>query len=172
MHAALKAALRLSLIASGFVIPTSAGAQASYQLWTNPTTGYCLGVAGGNVTNGTPIIVWQCNGNSDQSWAAGDQLPYPPGAYSSYRNGTNANKCLGVANNSGANGAGLVIWDCLGTSHTDQYWNLQPVGNGCYVWYNASSGKVMGVSGGSLSEGASVIQWDYLGHPDQQWCPM
>jgi hypothetical protein len=163
--------LALAIVIGGVAAVKPAHAQ-TYSVWHNLSTGYCLGVAAGNVTNGTAIIVWPCNGNSDQKWTnIGDALPYPAGTFFSSRNGTNNNKCLGVAGGSGSNGAALIIWDCFGTSHTDQYWEAIPVGNGCYVWYNAYSNKVMGVQGGSTSQGASVIQWDYLSHPDQQWCP-
>ena len=79
--------------------------------WRNRVTGFCLGVAGGNVTNGTPIIVWRCNGNTDQTWTVDfiAQNGRPPFLV---RNGTNRNKCLSVANNSRNNGAQMVIWDC------------------------------------------------------------
>jgi len=113
-------------------------------------------VAGGNVTNGTPTIVWRCNGNTEQIWTVDfiAQNGRPPFLV---RNGTNRNKCLSVANNSRNNGAQMVIWDCKPLeTNEDQRWLFSDgVPIGCTIFTNWSSGKVMGVSAASKHEGAA-----------------
>jgi hypothetical protein len=141
-------------------------------IWPNLATGYCLGVQAGDVTNGTPIIVWRCNGNADQTWTA-ESVNADGSAPFLLRNGANRNKCLSVAGQRTDNGAPLVIWDCKPSGLRDQRWtfldgNLNPQ---CTTIYNDNSvDKVVGVLGGSLAEGARVVLWRWLGHLDQEWC--
>jgi hypothetical protein len=137
-------------------------------IFPNAQTNLCLGVAAGDVTNGTPIIVWHCNNNTDQTWTAD---PQSDGSFL-MRNGTNRNKCLSVGNMSKSNGAPMEIWDCkTPDQNADQRWFFRnsPLST-CTIFVNENSNRVMGVQGGATNEGAAVIQWDWLAHPDQQWC--
>jgi Ricin-type beta-trefoil lectin domain len=164
----------LAVVLAGVTIATPAHAAippSGVKLnWLNSTTNFCLGVAAGNVTNGTAIIVWACNGNTDQAWTAESVNPFASGPYL-LRNGTNRNKCLSVAAMSKNNGAVLVIWDCKAVgANSDQLWTFKDgTTSGTTNLVNVNSGLLMGVQGGSLSEGATVMQWQDLGHGDQQW---
>jgi ricin-type beta-trefoil lectin protein len=138
-------------------------------IWPNRATGYCLGVSRGDVTNGTPIIVWRCNGNSDQTWTVSQIVTNANIAFT-LRNGTNRNKCL-TATGQG-NGAAFVISDCkpLGQNMDQQFTYEDGQLAPCTIFWSSYSGKVVGVTGQSVNEGARVIQWDYLTHGDQEWC--
>src|SRR6185369_13523135 len=80
-------------------------------LWQDQPTRFCMGVARGDVTNGTPIIVWHCNRNTDQTWSADSVSADGTGPFL-LRNGTNQHKCLTVGGMSKDDGHRLVIWDC------------------------------------------------------------
>lgn len=114
-------------VVAAVAIPGAASAEGPYDgvrlIWKNlDSNGQCLGVAGGDVTNGRPIILWGCNGNADQTWTAvsvygGGSAPYV------FHNGANPNKCLSVAGKSLNEFAGIVIWDCKPASdNQDQRW--------------------------------------------------
>jgi hypothetical protein len=141
-------------------------------IWPNRSTGFCLGVRAGDVTNGTHIIVWRCNGNSDQTWTVEPLGPGTNGPFFTLRNGTNRNKCLSVAGFSIENNARLVIRDCTPNQTVDQWWTPidSPTLAPCTIFKNTRSGKVMGVRAGSITEGAAVVLWTHLGHGDQEWC--
>jgi hypothetical protein len=135
--------------------------------WQDLNSSKCLGVSGGNMTNGTPIVQFTCNGHPDQQWGV---IPLNDGNFYQFRNGANNNKCLGVPGGSTNSDVQLVIWDCL--SHPDQFWTaIQDPNTGCFVLQNFNSGLVVGVRGGSLLNSAAVVQFNFLaGHPDQEWC--
>jgi hypothetical protein len=40
---------------------------ATYNEWQT-TGGLCMGVQGGNMAPGTPIIIWACDGSNNQFW--------------------------------------------------------------------------------------------------------
>jgi len=153
--------------------PGIVSAQADYWTWRNANSGKCLGVAGGNMTNGTKIVQWDCLGPShpDQYWSP---VGINDGAYYQFHNLSNPNKCLGVPGGSTNAGAQLVIWDCLGQDHPDQFWAvisasyLNP-NDSDFVIVNNNSSLVIGVGGGLTSNGAPVVQWPWVDHPDQRW---
>jgi len=95
----------------------------------------CIGTWGGSLTNGTQLIPWSCNPSGqakDQAWwfDTSDCLHTETyGDFCRIRNGVN-NKCMGVYGGSQNDGAYLVLWDCLGDSHGDQYWQLDGDGAG------------------------------------------
>jgi hypothetical protein len=141
-------------------------------IWQNQPTRFCMGVTAGNMTNGTAIIVWHCNRNTDQTWTADFSSAAGGGSFL-LRNGSNRNKCLTVSNSRTDNGAPLVIWDCKAAGvNADQLFVFRDslVEAACTVFQNVNSGKVVGVTNQSQSEGARVIQWDDLRHNDQSWC--
>ena len=57
----------------------------------------------------------------------------------SIHSGLNPNKCLGISAGSRNSGTQAITWDCLGKSHSDQYWLLQPSGSGLYEMVNYNS---------------------------------
>jgi hypothetical protein len=173
------------VVAGTFAFPakTSAGG-APYppttnvpQIWQNRETGYCLGVAGGRMVSGTPIIVWPCNGNPDQAWIT---VPNPDPNYGYLRrlkNVADPTKCLSVAAASWRDGARMIIWDCLPVDNhhnNGQGLNFVPGELPGYGFYSIDtwSDMCVGVAGASSAIGASVIQWHCLaGHGDQEWYP-
>ena len=93
------------------------------ELRNSQDTGKCLGVAGAATDNGSNLVIWDCNGSSDQLWdlqqvvAPSRGLPW--GCY----NIANVNafpRVAGVLAANTADGAQAVIWDNLG--HPDQVW--------------------------------------------------
>ena len=138
----------------------------------------CLGVLGGSMTDGTPVVTWACNGHPDQKW----EIDGAPGVrQTQIRNGKDPNMCLGVLAAATTNGSSLVIWDCNGSP--DQEWSMSTSfdfslingPDGCFVVHNGNaSTKVMGALGGNPGDGTQAVIWDDLtasGHFDQAWCP-
>jgi len=78
------------------------------------------------------------------------------------------NECLGILNESKANGAAAVQWPCDG--QPDQAWQMycQPNSGGC-EYVNQNSNKCLGVLNESTANGAAIIQWDCWNGPDQNW---
>jgi len=74
-------------------------------------SGRCLDVPNQSQTDGTQVIIWDCNGGANQQWT---QLSN--GALQVY--GT---KCLDVLNRASAPGSPVAIWDCNGG--TNQRWS-------------------------------------------------
>jgi hypothetical protein len=137
-------------------------------------SGKCLGVLGGNMTDGAPVVQWTCNGNPDQTWYW--QSSFDGNYLTQIRNSQDPSKCLGVLGASSANGASLVIWTC--NTSTDQRWglfNTVYAGTGVIYWWNVLAtrndgvNEVMGVLAGSTADGAQVVIRTLIGHPDQYW---
>ena len=163
-------------------LPAKAQSGSATPLW-NWNSFKCLGVLGGNMTNGTLVVQWACNGNPDQQW-----LVDVSGAWTQIRNSQNPNKCLGVNGSGTSDGSTLAIWDCVGSA--DQYWSLHfhsiDSRTECYNIYNFNAWlaslfpvgfppvfptqKVIGVPGGAWWDGVQTVLWDYQNTPDQLWC--
>jgi hypothetical protein len=121
-------AIGLAVIVATVALPGSAGAADLFDgvrlVWTNEQTDLCMGVEGGDVTNGKAIILWSCNDNADQIWTATSANSDGSQPYL-FRNGTNPDKCLSVAGKSLSQGAALVIWDCKPSNdNEDQRWYI------------------------------------------------
>jgi hypothetical protein len=159
------------LLGSVLAAPTAqagpASAQENYWPWMNIKAELrsCLGVLRGNMTNGTPVVLWECNGHVDQQWSV---VPREGSLYYEFRNKRNPNKCLGVSGRSLERGTRLVIWDCHGTN--DQRWRVEPVpdANG-YRIRNLNSQQFVSVLHGSTADGAHIVQWHWQNNEDQYW---
>src|SRR5690349_19824041 len=70
---------------------------------TRSPTNECLGVLNGDMTNGTPVVSFTCNGHPDQAW----EITNPPGGNTttSVRNSKDPSKCLGVLASGTSNGS-------------------------------------------------------------------
>ena len=126
--------------------PTGGG---YFQLETSD--GYCLGLEHDSLNNGTQMEEATCHPTSaaqTQAWwwdtddciSVRDPIyPYHVTKYCTIR--TSNNKCLGVYGGSTNRGAYAAIWDCLGTSHPDQYWSTVAAPYGWWrIWnYQAKS---------------------------------
>jgi poly(hydroxyalkanoate) depolymerase family esterase len=113
-------------------------------------SGRCLDVPGGNTTNGTQPIIWDCNGGTNQRWTLNGQTLQALG------------KCLDAPLNAGA-GAKTQIWDCNGG--TNQRWNLNTNGTISSV----SSGLCLDVNGNNTANGTAVILWTCTAAANQRW---
>ncbi len=122
---------------------------------TGPITGFvnkCLDVRGGSSNNGTPIQMWDCLGNVNQSWRiASDGTVRAVG------------KCLDVKDGATGNGTPLQIWDCNGTGA--QKWVVRA--DGAIV--NPQSGRALDVRGYDTANGALVQIWDFNNTANQLW---
>ena len=132
---------------------------------SNYNSDQCLGISANR--NNQPAVQWDCNGHADQQWHWGSQNSTHPGWYQLVNNN---GSCLGVARGSTVQGARVVGWSCLGSSHLDQYWLPLNFGCGGYVPLgNLNSGYVLGVSANSTDQGAPVVQWTYQGVCNNQF---
>ncbi len=131
---------------------------ATYNKWLT-RDGLCMGVQGGNMTPGTAIIAWTCDGSPNQSWALDANSGAPN--YFLMRNEANPSECLSVFQMATYNGAPLVIWPCKDFSdNQDQRWSLAAAPSGIindFIVYNFNSGLLMLPLG---SQGSQVVQWD------------
>jgi hypothetical protein len=165
-----------SIFTGGFV---SAQTYFEYSLLGQPNE--CLGVGGGNMNNGTDFILWPCNAQPPNYTGARDQAFFTAtydyiwtewGQYFSVRDALNNNKCMGVSGGSYADGANIMIWDCLGKTHTDQYWQFDlDKATNCYVIWDLNSGMYLapyvGLRGGNQAE--PVVQSLDSNQP-VEWC--
>jgi hypothetical protein len=65
----------------------------------------CLDVSNGGTANGTAVLIWDCNGQSNQQFRVNTDGTVTAVA---------ANKCLDVAGSGTSNGTKVDIWDCTG----------------------------------------------------------
>jgi lysophospholipase L1-like esterase len=114
-------------------------------------SGRCADVTGIATANGTQLQLWDCNGQTNQSWTytASRQLT----VYDT--------KCLDASGQS--NGAPVAIWDCDG--QTNQQWNVNT--NGTIT--GVQSGLCLDANGRGTVNGTKLILWSCNGQPNQQW---
>lgn len=176
---ALACAAVATALSLGALTTLPAKADDSTLEWMSQGSGKCLGVLGGNMANGTPVVQWACNGHPDQQWIITTTAPFglPDGQPTTIRNFENPAKCLGVLASATNDGANLVIWDCNGSMDQDWIFEnvLPPSRNlpfGCWNIENVNAlAKVIGILNASQSDGAQAVIWDNLfGHPDQEFC--
>ncbi|MEU1288160.1 ricin-type beta-trefoil lectin domain protein [Kitasatospora sp. NPDC005856] len=121
---------------------------------TGQITGYvnkCLDVRGGSSNNGTPVQMWDCLGNVNQTWRiAADGTIRAVG------------KCLDTGGRT-ENGTALQIWDCNGA--ISQQWRVRADG----AIINVKSGRALDVRGWDTSNGALTQLWDFNGTANQLW---
>jgi len=113
----------------------------------------CLDVPNQSQTNGTQVVIWDCNGGSNQNWT---QLAN--GALQVY--GT---KCLDVLNQSTTAGAAAVIWDCTGGAN--QRWTFNADG----TIVGVQSGLCLDVTGAGTANNSLVEIWTCNGGSNQRW---
>jgi len=74
----------------------------------------CLDASGKGTTNGTPVIIYDCNGGSNQQWNLNAN-----GTITGVQSGL----CLDANGGATANGTKIIIWSCNGGSN--QQWSLR-----------------------------------------------
>jgi hypothetical protein len=73
----------------------------------------CLDAYNAGTSNGTTVVIWDCNGQANQQWNINSN-----GTITSVLSGL----CLDVTGASTANGALVELWTCNGGSN--QQWTL------------------------------------------------
>jgi hypothetical protein len=110
----------------------------------------CLDLAGGNVTNGAAVQIWDCNGHTNQQWYYNEQTM----AIQSYMDDK---KCVDLPGSSTADGNKLWIWDCTGGKN--QQWR----GGGYYQWQSMiDDKKCIDLYGGDSGDGKQAELWDCI----------
>lgn len=84
------------------------------------TSGLCLDVAGAGTANGTPVGLFTCGPQSNQSFAP----TFVTGNFYRLRAGHSLGKCLDVKNDVPAQGAPLQLWDCLTDNQINQHFTF------------------------------------------------
>jgi Glycosyl hydrolase family 59/Ricin-type beta-trefoil lectin domain/Concanavalin A-like lectin/glucanases superfamily len=113
----------------------------------------CLDVPGGTQTNGTQVIIWDCNTGSNQQWTR-----LPNGELQVY--GT---KCLDALGNSTTPGTVVAIWDCNGGAN--QQWRFNTDG----TIVGVQSGLCLDVTGNATANNTPVEIWTCNGGNNQKW---
>jgi hypothetical protein len=117
-------------------------------------SGRCLDVTGNSSALGTPIIIWDCHGQSNQTWtltAAGELSVF---------DGT---RCLDVRDFGLTAGAVVQIYSCSGGAN--QKWTVNA--NGTIT--GVQSGLCLDVTGAATAGGSLVETWTCNGGGNQQW---
>ncbi|MFI5832634.1 RICIN domain-containing protein [Micromonospora sp. NPDC051300] len=130
--------------------------------------GKCLSLSGGVFANNTKAVQWTCGGGLDQLWSDIDEGNPNDGLYYELNPSFYPTKCLGVAADSTATNAQIVIYDCIGVSN--QRWRKESTSRpGYYRYKNLRSGYYLSVSGGNTGTNVSIVQWPWNGGNDQHW---
>jgi lysophospholipase L1-like esterase len=112
-------------------------------------SGRCADVTGIATANGTQLQLWDCNGQSNQSWT-----------YTASRQLTvYGTKCL----QGNSSGTPVVIWDCNGQAN--QQWNVNSNG----TISGTQSGLCLDANGQGTANGTRLILWTCNGQVNQQW---
>ncbi|MBD0739150.1 ricin-type beta-trefoil lectin domain protein [Streptomyces sp. CBMA29] len=116
-------------------------------------SGICADVPARSQTNGTVVTLWDCNGDTNQTWTA-----TPAKQLMVY--GT---KCLDAAGGGTADGTAVDISDCTGG--TGQQWNV--TADGSVV--NVGSGKCLDVTGAGTANSTPLELWTCNNGANQKW---
>ncbi|HEU5470811.1 MAG TPA: ricin-type beta-trefoil lectin domain protein [Actinophytocola sp.] len=119
----------------------------------NVAANRCLDVSGGSQANGAQVIIWDCNGNSNQRWtqtAAADLRVFD-------------SKCLDVLNQAVTPGSPVSIWDCNGGDN--QKWTSTSGG----ALVGRQSNLCLAPSGAGSAAGTPLVIASCTGAASQQW---
>jgi len=161
------AAAMVAVAGLAVAMPADASSARTFKTWVNSSNGLCMGVSGGNMNNGTPVISWTCNGNADQYWEY--QGGPGPGFYP-FRNLANQNKCLSLLRNQWdgtLNTGDLVISDCDGSAEQTWQWTLTASGasqvhngiGGNPLWGGSAEGDPCGIDIHDGEDNDAIFTW-------------
>jgi non-reducing end alpha-L-arabinofuranosidase len=151
-------ALLITLVVGGVTLATHHGIALAATVGT-PTpivgaqSGRCIDLPNATTTNGTQVQLWDCNGQTNQSWTY----------TSSKQLQVYGNKCLDANAQGTTNGTAVIIWDCNG--QTNQQWNINA--NGTIT--GVQSGLCLDANGAATANGTKVIIWTCNGAANQLW---
>jgi poly(3-hydroxybutyrate) depolymerase len=113
----------------------------------------CLDVTGASQANGTVVGIWDCHGQSNQSWTS----------TSAQELRVYGGKCLDVNGAGTANGTSVIIWDCHGQAN--QQWRFNADGTITAV----GSGRCLDLVNSGTANGTRTQIWDCTGGAGQKW---
>jgi len=119
----------------------------------------CLDVAGGALANGTPLQIWDCADNLDQSFVHKD---------GKMRWQAHPHMCVDVVNHNTSDGARMQIWECLDDDY-DQVMRLPGTLDGPLQWATHPD-KCLDITDHVLDNGNRMQMWGCQpGNDAQQW---
>lgn len=162
-------AMTLGLMAG---LTTTAQAATYYDV-VNYKAQKCMSLGGGGSTaNGTNVVIYTCNGASEQRWYWVESGAHPGWYYiKNYKAGSD--QCVSVSGGgSTARGAAMILWTCNGGE--EQRWRFIDEGGGWADIQNYKSGHYMSLdNGGSTANNTRVIQWSWVATGyEQVWGPV
>ncbi len=117
-------------------------------------SGRCLDVPNSSTANGTAVVVWDCNGGANQTWALTGT-----GALQVY-----GSKCLDVQGGAAANGAAIAIDDCTGSA--EQSWRVLADGS---VLSALNPSYCLDVANHATANLSALDLWTCNGGNNQKW---
>jgi hypothetical protein len=114
-------------------------------------SGYCMDDYQNSAIPNTIVDNWDCNGSAAQEWAPSQGTITHDATY-----------CLGVANNSKANGAKLVSSTC--SEAPGQVWFAEKGG-----YMNPNSGLCLSAPSSQSTPQLILASCNNLGHPSESW---
>ena len=148
----LLAAAVLAPIA-GFAVFTVTSASAATAPIRGTASNRCIDVPNASRTNGTQVVLWDCNGGANQTW----------NTTSSRQIQVYGSKCLDAEGAGTAAGTRVVIGDCTGG--TNQQWDVNT--NGTIT--NVRSGLCLDANGAGTANGTTIVLWNCTGSTNQRW---
>jgi hypothetical protein len=131
----------------------------------------CADVAWNSVDNGARVILFDCYGTSNQTWAPIWVETDNPEGTLMFING-NSGKCLDLSGNAAENGAAVIQWNCH--NGANQRWDrVLPAGADpqTHTWpvllRNRASGKCLDLDHSGTANGTGFLQWDCHGGDNQ-----
>ncbi|RZU51295.1 ricin-type beta-trefoil lectin protein [Krasilnikovia cinnamomea] len=108
--------------------PAAAGVpKFTYQI-RHPASGKCLNSSGSTPANGAPIILYTCQGASNEKWWMNEQ----PGQYGIQFRNLRDGRCIDIPGGSTANGVAVKSWNCASSEASwNQYFNVKTGRFGC-----------------------------------------
>ena len=116
-------------------------------------SGRCVDVPGASQTNGTQLIIWDCNGGANQQWTRQSD-----GTLHVY-----GNKCMDAQGNGTTPGTAVAIWDCNGGAN--QQWRVNTDG----TIVGVQSGLCLDVTGNATANSSLIELWTCNGGSNQKW---
>ncbi len=148
--------LSFTIFTVALVLALSGPAQAGSLIGLG---GKCADVEGAATADGTPINLFECNGNSNQQWEFEFVSPF-------YRVKGLGDKCLQPGAMTGSGNPGLVIGPCGGTEDLWQPNAAFPTG---FTLTQVDTGLCMDVEGASTADGTRLQLFACHGGVNQTW---
>ncbi|AOS65670.1 RICIN domain-containing protein [Actinoalloteichus hymeniacidonis] len=137
-------------------------------LWTgNQNVDRCADVADNSQANGARVILWDCAFSNNQQWAGILTVDPTRGDLSYMFANRRTGKCMDVADNSMADGARVIQYNCH--NGWNQQWEAIEVGDFLYQYKNRRTGKCLDVADSSTANGSALVQWTCHSGANQQW---